>query len=88
MVSQWNKFDMYVGIVFEVGLVLVLLFFMFVMLIDGLVYFLLMEEQGIVVVVVGDMGVIDVSLVLNQFFWGIIDQDEEFCKFCDVQLLC
>lgn len=83
MVSQWNKFDMYAGTVFEVGPVLVSPPFTPVTLIDGLAYFLPTEEQGTAAAAAGDTGAIDVSLALNQPLWGIIDQDEEFRKFRD-----
>ncbi|KAJ6607038.1 transferase family-domain-containing protein [Mycena sp. CBHHK59/15] len=72
MVSQWNKFDMYVGTVFEVRPVLVSTPFLPISLVDGLVYFLPTEEQG----TEGDTGAIDVNLSLGEPLWGVMDQDE------------
>jgi hypothetical protein len=79
MVSQWNKFDMYTGAVFEVPPVLVSPPFMPVSLVDGLAYFLPTEEQG----TEGDTGAIDVSLSLSELVWGILEQDKEFRRFRD-----
>jgi hypothetical protein len=72
MVSQWNKFDMYAGSVFDVGPVLVSPPFTQSSLVDGLVYFLLTEELA----TGGDAGAIDVSLSLIKPVWDIMDQDE------------
>jgi hypothetical protein len=72
MVSQWNKFDMYAGSVFDVGPVLVSPPFTQSSLVDGLAYFLLTEELA----TGGDAGAIDVSLSLIKPVWDIMDQDE------------
>ncbi|KAJ6513150.1 transferase [Mycena sanguinolenta] len=67
MVSQWNKFDMYAGSVFDVAPVLVSPPFTQSSLVDGLVYFLPTEEIG----TGGDVGAIDVSLSLSAPLWEL-----------------
>ncbi|KAF7374806.1 Anthranilate N-benzoyltransferase protein 3-like protein [Mycena sanguinolenta] len=67
MVSQWNKFDMYAGSVFDVAPVLVSPPFTQSSLVDGLVYFLPTEEIG----TGGDVGAIDVSLSLSAPVWEL-----------------
>ena len=81
MISQWNKFDMYAGNVFEVPPVLVSTPFTPISLLDGLAYFLPTEEQG----TGGDTGAIDVNVSLSEPLWNIIDQDEEFRRFRNAQ---
>ncbi|KAF7336688.1 Anthranilate N-benzoyltransferase protein 3-like protein [Mycena venus] len=71
MVSQWNKFDMYAGSVFDVAPVLVSPPFTQSSLVDGLAYFLSTEEIG----KGGDAGAIDLSLALAQPLWAIMDKD-------------
>ncbi|KAF7977913.1 hypothetical protein HWV62_2484 [Athelia sp. TMB] len=80
MISQWNKFDMYAGNVFETPPALVSTPFTPISLLDGLAYFLPTEEQG----TGGDPGAIDVNVSLSEPLWGIIDQDEEFRRFRDM----
>ncbi|KAF8206311.1 transferase [Mycena galopus ATCC 62051] len=71
MVSQWNKFDMYAGSVFDVAPLLVSPPFTQSSLVDGLVYLLPTEEIGMG----GDAGAIDVSLSLSATVWEFIDRD-------------
>ncbi|KAJ7773398.1 transferase [Mycena metata] len=73
MVSQWNKFDMYLASVFDVAPVLVSQPFTQSSLVDGLVYFLPTEELG----TGGDVGAIDVSLALSEPMWAFMDQDAQ-----------
>ena len=80
MISQWNKLDMYVGTVFDVRPVLVSTPFTPISLLDGLVYFLPTEEQG----TGADTGAIDVNMSLSEPIWDIIDQNDEFRRFCNI----
>ncbi|KAJ7158652.1 transferase [Mycena filopes] len=70
MASQWNKFDMYAGCVFDVLPVLVSPPFTQSSLVDGLVYFLPTEELGIPG---GDAGAVDVCLALSEPVWAFMD---------------
>ncbi|KAJ7030442.1 transferase [Mycena alexandri] len=70
MISQWNKFDMYAGSIFDGPPVLVSPPFTQSSLVDGLVYFLPTEELG----TGGDAGAIDVSLSLSEPVWAFMDQ--------------
>lgn len=72
MISQWNKFDMYAGTVFDVPPVLVSPPFTPISLVDGLVYLLPTEERG----TGRDTGAIDVSLALSEPLWAIFDEDQ------------
>ncbi|KAL6054710.1 Transferase [Balamuthia mandrillaris] len=85
MVSQWCKFDMYVGVDFDVDehgeAVLPALVgppFTPILLVDGLAYFLATEEQ-----LQGGTAPqsIDVNLALSEPLWAILDQDEGFRQF-------
>ncbi len=76
MLSQWNKFDMYAGTVFEVPPVLVSPPFTPISLMDGLGYFLPTAAQG-----KGDAIDIDVNLALSEPLWNILDQNEDFRRF-------
>ncbi|KAJ6508029.1 transferase family-domain-containing protein [Mycena vitilis] len=69
MASQWNKFDMYSGAVFDVGPILVSPPFTQSSLVDGLAYFLPTEELA----TGGDAGAIDVSLALSEPVWAFMD---------------
>ncbi|KAJ7678914.1 transferase family-domain-containing protein [Mycena polygramma] len=69
MASQWNKFDMYLGAVFDVGPILVSPPFTQSSLVDGLAYFLPTEELA----TGGDAGAIDVSLALSEPVWAFMD---------------
>jgi hypothetical protein len=71
MLSQWNKFDMYVGLVFNVAPVLASLPFMQSSLVDELVYLLPTEE----IAMGGDAGAIDVSLSLVTPIWAVIEEE-------------
>jgi hypothetical protein len=71
MLSQWNKFDMYAGSVFEVAPVLASPPFTQSSLVDGLVYLLPTEE----IATGGDAGAIDVSLSLVTPIWAVIEED-------------
>lgn len=72
MISQWNKFDMYAGTVFDVPPVLVSPPFTPISLVDGLGYLVPTEERG----TGGDTGAIDVSLALSEPLWAIFDKDQ------------
>ncbi|KAF9014776.1 hypothetical protein BDZ89DRAFT_1076345 [Hymenopellis radicata] len=84
MASQWNKFDMYAGTVFDVPPVLVSPPFTPISLVDGLAYFLPNEEQGQAGARDVDSGAIDLNLALSAPLWEILDRDEEFRRFRDV----
>lgn len=77
MISQWNKFDMYEGTVFDVPPTLVSPPFTPISLIDGLLYFLPTEDRSIG----ADLGAIDVVLPLSEPVWDILDNDNEFRRF-------
>ncbi|KAF8917562.1 hypothetical protein CPB85DRAFT_1284610, partial [Mucidula mucida] len=75
MASQWNKFDMYAGTVFDVAPLLVSPPFTPVALVDGLAYFLPNEEQGQPGARNVDFGAIDLNLALSAPLWEILDRD-------------
>ncbi|KAE8164134.1 transferase family-domain-containing protein [Aspergillus tamarii] len=95
IVSQWTKFDMYVGVNFDVDVdgkpitpALVSPPFTEISLVDGLAMMLSTEEQTL-----QDRGksdvqedrvpcAIDVNLTLSEPLWEILDRDDEFRKFC------
>ena len=72
MLSQWNKFDMYLGSSFEQPPVLVAPPFTNISLMDGLGYFLPPDLQFQAV----DPAAIDVALALSQPVWAFFDQTE------------
>ncbi|KAE8415993.1 transferase [Aspergillus pseudocaelatus] len=94
IVSQWSKFDMYVGVDFDVDVdakpimpVLVSPPFTEISLVDGLAMMLSTEEQT-----VQDRGqndvqedgvpcAVDVNLTLSEPLWEILDRDDEFRSF-------
>ncbi|KAJ6513151.1 transferase [Mycena sanguinolenta] len=67
MVSQWYKFDMYAGAVFDVAPVLVSRPFTQSSLMDGLVYLLPTDEIS----AGGDVGAIDVRMSLSAPLWEL-----------------
>ncbi|KAG7377507.1 hypothetical protein PHYPSEUDO_011538 [Phytophthora pseudosyringae] len=79
-VTQWSKFDMYRGSVFDVPPALVAQPFTPLSLYDGLVYLMATEDQlrqsvscsGITT------GSIDVSMALSESVWTALDQDADF----------
>ncbi|KLO14152.1 hypothetical protein SCHPADRAFT_928093 [Schizopora paradoxa] len=79
MISQWNKFDMYEGTVFDVAPTLVSPPFTPISLIDGLLYFLPTEDRS----ANADLGAIDVVLPLSEPVWDVLDSDSEFRRFRD-----
>ncbi|KAJ7108463.1 transferase [Mycena crocata] len=72
VISQWNKFDMYGGAVFDVPPVLVSPPFTPSSLLDGLAYTLPGGEVG---VEGGDKGAIEVNMSLSAPLWDLMDQD-------------
>ncbi|KAK9235728.1 transferase family-domain-containing protein [Lipomyces kononenkoae] len=95
-VSQWSKFDMYVGVDFDVdeqgGAIppaLVTPPFTEISTIDGLAMILSTEEQfyGATEQRGSPSSIeipcaIDVNLTLSEPLWPILDRDEQFRKFC------
>ncbi|KAF7374807.1 Anthranilate N-benzoyltransferase protein 3-like protein [Mycena sanguinolenta] len=67
MISQWNKFDMYAGSVFDVAPVLVSRPFTQNALMDGMAYLLPTGEIG----TEGDAGAIDVRLSMSAPLWEL-----------------
>ncbi|KAJ7592921.1 transferase family-domain-containing protein [Mycena floridula] len=69
MVSQWNKFDIYAGAVFDVPPILVSSPFTSISLLDGLTYLFPTEDRS----AGSDKGAIDVSLALSEPVWEFLE---------------
>ncbi|KJE91136.1 hypothetical protein CAOG_02316 [Capsaspora owczarzaki ATCC 30864] len=90
MVSQWNKFDMYPQLDFDVGAdsapippTLVSTPFSPISLIDGLAYFLATEDQLSVSASTTTTQSVDVAIALIEPLWELLDCDPAFRQFRD-----
>ncbi|KAF7796067.1 hypothetical protein EIP86_007238 [Pleurotus ostreatoroseus] len=91
LVSQWNKFDMYEGALFDVDArgeairpTLASPPFTSISTVDGLVYYVATEEQSSSATSTINNASIDVYLTLSEPLWPILDQDKDFRRFRSV----